>query len=142
MSDALHERKMKGDMDVFSIWGKHQIQLDGKDYTFKSSWEKNVAKALQELKDSGSIKDWWYEKYHFNFDDQKRGIRSYCPDFNVLLISGGLLHIEVKGWQIGRSMKQIEMFKSRYPDEKFYLIDKEEYGKIISESNYLRRRCI
>ena len=141
LSDALHNRKMNGSIEVYSMWGKHRITLGGKEYTFKSSWEKNIAIALQNLKDNGQIKDWWYERYHFNFEDQKRGIRSYCPDFNISQLSGGMLHIEVKGWQIGRSMKQINMFKERYPNEKLYLIDKNEYRKIISESDYLRRRC-
>ena len=40
------------------------------------------------------------------------------------------------------SMKRIEMFRERYPQVKFYLIDGKEYGKILSQSDYLRRRCV
>lgn len=141
-SDSLHKRKMSGALNVFSNRGDHKENICGKQYVFKSTWEVGVAKKLQEILDSGEIKQWLYESKHFNFDDMKRGIRSYCPDFEVLLLDGSVLYIEVKGWKMPNAMKRIEMFKERYPNEKFYLIDEREYKKITSESDYLRRRCI
>lgn len=142
MSDNLHDLKMNGKINTFSIRGDHKTTIDGKDYTFKSTWEVEIAKRLQILLDNGTICWWGYESKHFDFQDMKRGIRSYCPDFEVELIDKTHLYIEVKGWKIPKSMKRIEMFKERYPKVKFYLIDEKEYGKIISESDYLRRRCI
>lgn len=142
LSDNLHNMKMNGKINVFSIRGDHKVVIDSKDYTFKSSWEVEVAKRLQALVDNGYILEWQYESKHFDFQDMKRGTRSYCPDFDVELIDRTHLYIEVKGWEMPQSMKRIEMFRERYPEVKFYLIDKKEYGKIISESDYLRRRCI
>lgn len=39
-------------------------------------------------------------------------------------------------------MKRIEMFRERYVDVKFCLIDEYEYRKIISEGDYLWRCCL
>lgn len=142
MSDNLHNMKMKGQIKNFSIHGDHKIKINGKDYTFKSTWEVEIAKRLQSLLDNGYIYSWDYESKHFNFQDMKRGIRSYCPDFEVVLADQTCLYIEVKGWKMPTSMKRIEMFRERYPHVKFYLIDDKEYGKILSQSDYLRRRCV
>lgn len=142
MSDAQHKRMMLGGVDVYSRCGKYPCVIGGMYNVFKSSWEVVIAKRLQELVDDGSITYWRYESKHFNFDDVKRGIRSYCPDFEVALNDGSVLFIEVKGWRMEKSMKRISMFKERYPDVKFYMIDNDEYNKILSESDYLRRRCV
>lgn len=142
MSDNLHNMKMNGKISCFSIRGNHKVMIDNKEYTFKSSWEVEIAQRLQSLVDNGYIREWKYESKHFNFDDMKRGIRSYCPDFEVRLLDGDCIYLEVKGWKMPKSMKRIDMFIERYPNVKFYLIDDKEYGKIISESDYLRRRCV
>jgi hypothetical protein len=141
-SDRLHEIKMRGGINTYSSRGNHETVIGGKNYVFKSSWEKEIANRLQSLKDDGSITGWGYEKKHFNFDDVKRGIRSYCPDFEVSLNDGGKMYIEVKGWKMPSSMKRIEMFRERYPNIKLYMIDEREYKKVISESDHLRRCCV
>lgn len=142
MSDNLHNMKMNGKISSFSIRGDHKIIIGNKEYIFKSTWEVEIAKRLQELVDKGYIHEWQYESKHFNFDDMRRCTRSYCPDFEVKLMDKTLLYIEVKGWKMPQSMKRIEMFQERYPNIKFYLIDEKEYEKIISKSDYLRRRCV
>lgn len=140
-SDNLHKMKMDGVLSVYSRCGDHVIDINGIRYTFKSSWEVEVAKRLQMLVDEGVIKGWGYEVKHFNFDDMKRGMRSYCPDFEVVLCDDSLMYIEVKGWKMPKAMKRIAMFRERYPDVKLYIIDEDEYSKVLSEGDYLRGRC-
>lgn len=142
LSDLLHLRRINNTVNLFSNRGKHPVIIDNIKYVFKSSWEYEIALRLQKLKLEGSIKHWKYESKHFLFEDIKRGYRSYCPDFEVCLLDDEHLYIEVKGWKMEKSMKRIELFKERYPNVKFYLLDEHEYKKIISESDYLRRRCI
>lgn len=142
MSDNLHERKMNGSIRTYSNKGDYPVEIGGNDYVFKSSWEVEVAKRLHELCLDGFILDWSYESRHFNFDDMKRGTRSYCPDFEVKRLDGSVFYIEVKGWKMERSMKRIRMFQERYPDVELYIIDEKEYGKVLSEGGYLRGRCI
>lgn len=141
-SDYLHKKKIEGRMKQFSIRGEHNVNLGGVDYVFKSSWEAEIGRRLQNLLCKGDILKWGYETKHFVFNDIKRGIRSYCPDFEIQMCNGENLYIEVKGWKMPQAMKRIAMFRERYPNIKFYLIDEKEYGKIISESDYLRGRCI
>lgn len=141
-SDRLHDRQMNGKIRSFSIRGNHPIFINEKEYVFKSSWEVEIAQRLQELFEHSLIQNWDYETKHFDFTDIKRGTRSYCPDFEITLNNGSNLYIEVKGWKMPNAMKRIEMFRERYPDVKFYLIDEKEYEKVLSESDYLRRRCI
>ena len=141
-SDNLHRRKINNDIKTFSNRGEHPFLFNGVEIIFKSSWEVEVAKKLQDLFVNGNILGWSYESKHFVFSDKKRFIRSYCPDFEVIKQDRSLLYIEVKGWKMEKSMKRITMFKERYPNVEFYLIDEKEYGKILSESNYLRGRCI
>lgn len=142
LSDSLHKRMMNGDIDKFSIRGKHEVTIAGHTYVFKSTWEVEIAKQLQLLTDNGFISKWGYETKHFEFKDIQRGIRSYCPDFEVTLPNGDTFYIEVKGWKMFTSMKRIQMFSERYPNVKLYLIDEKEYGNILSQSDYLRRCCI
>lgn len=141
-SDNLHLRKINGEIDAFSIRGKFPTIIGDSYYVFKSSWEKTIAEQLQTLKNQQVIQKWEYESKHFIFHDIKRGIRSYCPDFEVTLADGNKMYIEVKGWKMDSSMKRISMFIERYPNVKFYLLDSDEYQRIISESDYLRRRCV
>lgn len=141
-SDNLQKRKINNEIKTFSNRGEHPFLFNGNEIIFKSSWEVEIAKKLQELFINRDILKWSYEAKHFVFDDKKRFTRSYCPDFEVVKQDGSLLYIEVKGWKMEKSMERITMFKERYPDVNLYIIDEREYGKILSESNYLRGRCI
>lgn len=142
LSDRLHKRKMSGEIRVYSNRGDHAVVIGDRNFVFKSSWEVEIAKRLHALFLDGIITNWSYESKHFNFGDMKRTTRSYCPDFEVVKKNGDILYIEVKGWKMKNSMKRIEMFLERYPHIDLYIIDEKEYGKILSESDYLRRRCV
>lgn len=141
MSDNLHERKMSGSIRTYSNRGDYPVTIGGRDFVFKSSWEVEVARRLHELYVDGCVMGWSYESRHFNFDDMVRGTRSYCPDFEVRRLDGSVFYIEVKGWKMERSMERIRMFQERYPDVELYIIDENEYGKVLSEGGYLRGRC-
>lgn len=68
--------------------------------------------------------------------------RSYCPDFDVYFSNGDVLYIEVKGWEMKSSMKRISMFRERYPFEKYFLLDKQEYRKVLNEDGYLKNKIL
>lgn len=142
LSDRLHNSKMLGVMNVFSNRGKHPITLGGVDFVFKSTWEVEVAKRLESLKSEKLIAGWDYEKVHFEFKDVSRLFRSYCPDFDVYFSNGDVLYIEVKGWKMESSMKRISMFRERYPFEKYFLLDKQEYRKVLNEDGYLKNKIL
>ena len=141
-SDNLHHLKLSGKMYVYSKFGDHKIKIEGKEYIFKSGWELEVAKRLQEIKLSGRIKRWGYESKHFVFSDMKRYTRSYCPDFEVELLNGDTIYIEVKGYYLGNSKERIAMFRERYKQVKLIIIEKDEYNKMLAESDYFRRYAI
>ena len=46
---------------------------------------------------------------------------------------------EVKGYYLGNSKERIAMFRERYKQVKLIIIDKDEYNKMLSESDYFRR---
>ena len=49
---------------------------------------------------------------------------------------------EVKGYYLGNSKERIAMFRERYKQVKLIIIDKDEYNKMLSESDYFRRYAI
>lgn len=139
-SDRMHEHRIDGKIKSKSNRTTIDTEIGGQSFTFKSSWEYGIALRLDSLKSENVISDWQYEPEHFVFNDCKRGIRSYCPDFKVTYPDGEF-YIEVKGWEMKNAMKRIEMFKERYPQIKLYLINGKEYNRILSEAGYLRRRA-
>ena len=138
-SDRMHEHRINGKIKSKSNRITIDTEINGQSFTFKSSWEYEIALRLDALKSENVISEWQYEPKHFIFDDCKRGIRSYCPDFKVTYPDGAF-YIEVKGWEMENAMKRIEMFKQRYSHIKLYLINGKEYDRILSETDYLRRR--
>ena len=138
LSDAMMYNRITGKIRSKSNRKMIVTEIGGKLCEFKSSWEFEIAKKLETLKQKGYIKDWGYEPEHFIFQDCNSYIRSYCPDFKVTL-NEKEFYIEVKGWKIPIGMKRMQMFLERYKDKQLYLIDEHEYRKIISDADYLRR---
>ncbi len=100
-------------------------EIDGKKYYFKSSWEYKYAKYLFILKKAGYVAEWFYEPQIFWFLNIKRGIRSYTPDFKVVLFDRSHYWIEVKGYMDSKSKTKIKRFEKYYPQEKLCVIEKE-----------------
>lgn len=100
---------------------------------FKSKWEVRYAWHLHFLKNQKEIVDWQYEPETFWFENIKRGVRSYKPDFMVLLPQDQRYWVEVKGHMDQRSKTKLARFKRFYPKEKLTVIDSEWFVKMRSE---------
>ena len=93
-----------------------------KSYFFRSSWEANIARwfKFQGIKFTYETKTFWFENI-------KRGVRSYKPDF--YLPSKGVF-VEVKGWMDARSATKLKRMKKYYPGVTVELIDAKRYMAI------------
>jgi hypothetical protein len=92
---------------------------------FKSGWEVNYAIFLEFLKKKYQIQDWLYEPATFWFNNIKRGVRSYKPDFKIIRLDGTHYWAEVKGYMDAKSLTKIKRFRKYYPEEELQLIEKK-----------------
>ncbi len=99
----------------------------------RSSWEANIARYLNLLKQQKKIKKWYYESKRFYFNNIKRGTRSYLPDFCVIYPDGRQEWIEVKGFWTQKAKTAVKRFRKYYPEETLVIIDKDRYGEIEKE---------
>jgi len=104
-------------------------EIGGKKHYFKSIWEANFARYLEWRKKNNDINDWEYEPKDFWFEDIKRGVRSYKPDFCVLEKDLSNTWYEVKGYYDSKSLTKIKRFRKYYPKEILFLIDKDWFEK-------------
>lgn len=120
--------KVKGITRIYRAnQGWHEIS--GRKFYFKSDWEVKFAKFLQFLKEQKHIHEWEYEPQTFWFDEIKRGIRSYLPDFKIINLDATYYWVEVKGYMDRKSRTKIKRFKKYYPQEQLVVIDKEWFDK-------------
>jgi hypothetical protein len=112
--------------------GYRNISSDVTIKYYRSSWEANYARYLAWLKRKKQIKDWGYEVKTFWFDDIKRGVRSYLPDFEVTENDGSVSYHEVKGYMDAKSKTKIKRMRIYYPDVKLIIIDEKQY-KLIAD---------
>jgi len=103
-------------------------EIGGKKHYYKSIWESNFARYLQFRKEKKQINDWLYEPRDFWFEDIKRGVRSYKPDFMVIEIDHSIIWYEVKGYYDSKSLTKIKRFRKYYPQETLFLIDADWFG--------------
>jgi hypothetical protein len=96
--------------------------IGGHKIYFRSRWEANYARFLQYQKEKGWIKDWEHEPHTFWFNEIKRGVRSYLPDFRILKPQGTHYWVEVKGYMDPRSKTKLKRFKRYFPTEELILI--------------------
>jgi hypothetical protein len=87
---------------------------DLNDFYFRSNWEANYARILNELKI-----DWEYEKHSFLLSNGTH----YTPDFKI----SDNKFVELKGWFDDDSKVKIELFIKEYPQYELDLIDEEKY---------------
>jgi hypothetical protein len=111
--------------------------IGGKRIFFRSSWEVNVALYLEALKNKKAIREWYYEPQTFWFENIKRGVRSYKPDFKVIRPEGNHYWIEVKGYMDAKSNTKIKRFDKYYPNENLHIIDKTWFIKNKNECPFL-----
>lgn len=104
-------------------------EIDGEKYYFRSRWEANYGKYLAFLKQQKQIANWEHEPKTFWFEEIKRGVRSYLPDFQVFENDGTWHWIEVKGYYDSKSLTKIKRFRKYYPEEELRLVDKNWFSK-------------
>ena len=103
--------------------------IGGKRNYFRSKWEANYARWLQWRKKHGEIIDWLHEPQTFWFESIKRGVRSYLPDFKVILLDGTHEWHEVKGYMDSKSLTKIKRLKKYYPEEKLIVVDSDWFKR-------------
>jgi hypothetical protein len=89
---------------------------------FRSSWEYYYAIFLQKLKQEGKIKDFAHEPKCFWFEDIKRGVRSYLPDFCVFHLDGSEEWVETKGLMDNKSKTKMKRMAKYHPEVKIRLV--------------------
>ena len=96
---------------------------------FRSSWEYYYAIFLEKLQQEGKIRHWFHEPQVFWFNDIKRGVRSYLPDFCIVHLDGSKEWSEVKGFKDSKSMTKMKRMAKYYPEVKIRLVDGEWFKK-------------
>lgn len=107
----------------------------GKRYFFRSGWEMNYAHYLEWLVAIGEIKNWEYEVDTFWFENIRRGVRSYTPDFKVFNNNNTFEYHEVKGWMDSKSATKLKRMKKYYPEITIVLIDEPQYKSIMKQKS-------
>lgn len=101
------------------------VQLGDKYFYTRSLWERRYGRWLHYQKENGMIADFEHEPKTFWFEEIKRGVRSYIPDYKIIDYnqSKGHFWVEVKGYYDSKSITKIKRFRKYYPEEKLILID-------------------
>ena len=97
--------------------------IGGKNKYFRSRWEANFARYLQNLKKDGQIKDWFHEPKTFWFEGIRRGVVSYLPDFKIINIDESWYYVEVKGYMDSKSKTKLKRFAKYFPEEVIILVN-------------------
>ena len=117
---------MKLNSDKYSHTKKGWVEFGlNKRYYFRSGWEMKYAAFLETLKKGKGIKDWTYEEDTFWFEEIKRGVRSYTPDFKIYFSDGKHEYHEVKGWMDDKSKTKLKRMKKYHPKETVTVIDQQ-----------------
>lgn len=119
----------------YSFDKRGYYDIDGQKIYFRSKWEANYALYLNFLIKQKQIKKWEYEKDTFWFENIKRGIRSYTPDFKVFNNDLSFEYHEVKGWMDPKSKTKIKRMAKYYPKTKLLVIDSKSYCAIVKDMN-------
>lgn len=106
------------------------VEIGGKRFFSRSSWEANIGAYFELLKSKGEIIDWEHEPQTFWFEEIKRGVRSYLPDYRITNNDGSTYFVEVKGWMDDKSKTKLKRMAKYYPEVKLDLIDAKRYRVI------------
>ena len=97
---------------------------------YRSTWEANYARWLEWNCKKGLIRSWDHEFKTFWFENIKRGVRSYLPDFFVIYPDDTCEYHEVKGYMDAKSATKLKRMAKYYPRVKVVLIDSKCYQSI------------
>ena len=126
---AITTTKKKGAQRYKAGW----LELGGTRHFYRSLWERNIARYYQWLKERGQIKQWEFEPKCFWFNEIKRGVRSYLPDFRITENSGRQHWVELKGNMDARSRTKLSRFARYYPKEEMTVLEAAEYYAIAKK---------
>ncbi len=104
-------------------WRAEWVEVGGQRFFARSLWESNYARYLEWLRGLGEIRQWEHEPKTFWFEQIKRGVRSYLPDFRVVLKTGAVEWHEVKGWMDAKSKTKIRRMRKYHPSEVLRVLD-------------------
>lgn len=105
------------------------VEIGGKRCFFRSGWEIRYAQHLAYCKRINAISDWSHEPKTFWFENIKRGVRSYKPDFKIMHTDGTHSWVEVKGYMDPKSRTKLKRMAKYYPQERIVVIDKTWFAK-------------
>jgi len=127
-SDRMSKLQQSGKMrNRYSKGRMGKYDINGKIIFFRSLWEANYALYLDFLIKNKEIKKWEFEVDTFWFEQIKRGVRSYKPDFKVYNNDGTIEYHEVKGWMDATSKTKLKRMDKYHPEIKMVLIDASYY---------------
>lgn len=95
---------------------------------FKNNWERDFAQLLDQHKQEGRIKDWWYESLRFEIG---KGAW-YKPDFPILMSDNEMIICEVKGRKREAGIAKIKAAALRHPF-RFFLVSKQKGAWVYDE---------
>lgn len=95
--------------------------VGGKNYYFRSKFERRWAQYLEFLKKTDAILDWEYEPRRFYFEGVKSGKVSYLPDFKVTEQNCRYWH-ECKGPLEASDVTRFKRMQAQYPDQSIVVV--------------------
>jgi len=113
---------------AFANFVKGWREIGGKRYYYKSLWEINFSRYLEYIKKNKEIKDWQYEPKTFWFEEIRRGVRSYKPDFRTIDFDGEEVWYEVKGFLDNKSLTKIQRMRKYYPNIRLIVINSKWFS--------------
>ena len=108
-------------------WKSEWRTIGGQRHYYRSSWEANYARYLEQQKQSGLICNWEHECERFWFDPDVVGCVSYLPDFRVTNNDASVEYHEVKGWMDEDSATKIRRMAEFHPEIKLVVRDPAWY---------------
>lgn len=95
------------------------------DIVFRSSWEANYARFLNQEIAAGRVASWEHEAHVFRFSEAA----TYTPDFRVCLPDGSHEWHEVKGWMTEKGRRKLALMSEHFPNEVVRLVDEEWFRR-------------
>lgn len=130
------QNKMKPE-NIYSNAKHGTIQVGDNIFFARSSWEANIACYFEFLKSKNEIKNWVHEPETFWFNDIKRGVRSYKPDFLITRNDNTSYYVEVKGYMDSKSKTKLDRMNRYYPKVEIDLIDQKRYYNIAKMKGFI-----
>ena len=116
-------------------------EIGGKRNYFRSTWEANYARWLEYMKTQSMILEWEHEPKTFWFENIRRGVRSYLPDFKVTNLDGSHYWVEVKGYMDAKSKTKIKRLSKYYPEEELRVVDGDWFKKNGKKLCFVCKDC-